>query len=217
MKKLFILALALVSLPLMAQVKVSEKNVNIEGSKNGLEIYIPFGDLDQIEKELKKEMKGWKGSFKGGKTFTVDDGKLKALGENEFDGWGKVEENTEGGCTVSIAIDLGGAFLNSKEHPAKYKAFEVHMKKFGIAAAKEVVSDEVKEEEKNLKNKQGELSDLEKEQSKKEDEIADYEKKIKENQKAIEESKTKQQDKKAEITEQEQKVKEIIKKREAIK
>ena len=104
MKKFITLCIALISLPIIAQVTVDEKNVDLDGSKNGMIIYVPFGTVDQVEKELKNEMKDWKGSFKTSKNIMlVDDGKLKEIGENTFDAWGMVEENADGGCNVFIA------------------------------------------------------------------------------------------------------------------
>ena len=217
MKRLLTLIIAVAALPILGQVTVQEKNVNIDGSKNGFEISIPYGTQDQIEKALKDEMKSWKGNFKGGKFNFVDDGKLKILGDNTFDAYGKVEANSDGGGIVLVAIDLGGAYLSSGEHGAQFKAMEVKLQAFGVKAAKGVVDDEIKEEEKILKEKEKDLEDLEKDQEKAEKEIEDYKKKIEDNEKAIDESKKAQEEKKSEITEQEEKVKTVTKKKEAVK
>ena len=217
MKKLIALCLAFAALPIFAQVTVDEKNVDLDGRKNGMVIYVPFGTKDEVEKSLKNEMKSWKGNFKGGKIMSVDDGKLKILTENTFDAWGKVEENSDGGCDVSIAIDLGGAMLSSKDHPGEYKAMETRMRQFAIDTAKDVVGDEVKEEEKILTDKEKELEDLEKDKENMEKEIEDWKKKIEENEKKIEENKSLPENKKGEIDEQKNKVIEVEKKKEAIK
>ena len=139
------------------------------------------------------------------------------MGDNTFDVYATIEENDKGGAFVSIAIDLGGAFLNSRDHGAQWKAMTTRLTSFGVKAAKAVIDEEIKAEEDVLKAKQKELSDLESEQSKKEKEIEDYKKKIEENEKAIEECKQNQENKKGEIKEQETKVKAVNDKKNAIK
>ncbi|NOQ70966.1 MAG: hypothetical protein GQ574_03130 [Crocinitomix sp.] len=217
MKKIITLLVALMTFGAFAQVSVDQKKVNVDGTKDGFYVSIPYGTAKQIEKELKDELKGWKGKYKNGATIFVDDCKLKEMGKNTFDVYAKIEENPEGGAYVSVAIDLGGVFLSSAGDGAKAKFIEVRLQKFGVNAAKSVVGEEVKAEEKILKERQKELEDLEKEEEKMEKAIEDYKKKIEETEKSIEEGKKSQEAKKGEITEQEEKVKTVIKKKEAVK
>ena len=200
-----------------AQVSVDEKKVNIDGTKEGFYVSIPYGTLKQIEKELKDELKDWKGKYKGGSFIFIDDCKLKEMGKNTFDVYAKVEENGDGGAFVSVAIALGGAFLNSSEHRTQAKVINARLQKFGIKAAKSVVDEEIKTEEKALRERQKELEDLKKEEEKMKKAIEDNKKKIEETEKSIEEGKKIQESKNVEITEQEEKVKAIIKKKEAVK
>ena len=217
MKTTTLLFALIASFTLSAQVKVEERNVNIDGSKNGFYITIPFGTDKQAENALKDELKDWKGKYQTKGYIFVDDCSLKDMGDNTFDVYAKVEGNPDGGAFVSIAIDLGGAFLNSGEHGAQFKYVQGRLQSFAVKAAKSAVDDEIKAEEDILKTKQKELSDLESDQAKKEKEIEDYKKKIEENEKAIEESKKNQETKKGEIKEQESKVQEVVKKKESIK
>ncbi len=217
MKKFFTLIICFVALSSFSQVTVEEKNVSVNGNHNGFYISIPYGTQKQIEKDLKDELKSWKGNYKGGNPIFVDDCKLKDVGENTFDVYAKVEENPDGGAYVSIAIDMGGAYMNSGEHGSEFKAMEDRLYKFGVKAAKNVVDGEIKDEEKELKNLEKELDDLEKEQEKLEKEIEDYKKKIEDNEKAIEEAKKNQETKKEEIKTQETKVDDAVKKKEAVK
>lgn len=217
MKTIFTLFITMLTFGLTAQIEIQEKNVNIDGSKNGFYLVIPFGDQKTIEKDLKDELKSWKGKYQTKSCIFVDDCSLKDMGDNTFDVYAKVEENKDGGAIVYVAIDLGGAFLNSGEHGAKFKAMEKRLYEFGVKAAKNVVDTEIKEEEKILKDKEKELGDLEKEQEKLEKEIEDYKKKIEENEKAIEEAKKNQETKKGEIEEQTSKVEEVKKKKDAVK
>lgn len=218
MKKLLTLFLSGLAFTISAQVKVEERSVNINGSKNGFYISIPYGNEKQVENALKDELSSWKGKFSKEKDyFFVDDCSMKEMGDNTFDGYAKIEANPDGGANVSVAIDLGGAFLNSGEHGAQFKVMQTRLNTFGVKAAKAAVDDEIKAEEGILKEKQKELSDLESDQAKKEKEVEDYKAKIAENEKAIEESKKNQETKKGEIKEQETKVQTVLKKKEAIK
>jgi hypothetical protein len=201
----------------IAQIKVQEKQVNIDGNKNGFEVLIPYSDAKETEKELKDELKGWKGKYTSKDFVFVDDCELKDMGDNTFDVYAKMTEQKDGGILVAFAIDLGGAYLDSKEHPQEAKVIEDLIYKFAVKAAKNYVGNEIKNEEKILKDKEDELAELEKEQRKMEDEIADYKKKIEGLEKDIEESKSKQVTKAGEIDKQKEVVKQVEKKKNDIR
>ena len=218
MKKIFTLAIAFIAFNSFSQnVLIKETSVNIDGTQNGFEINIPFADQKTTEKELKDLFKSWKGSFSNKKgVMKADDCKDKNMGENTFDVYGTVVANGEDGSTVMIAVDLGGAYLNSKDHGTQFKEMEEELKVWAIKTATVYIEEVEKEEEKNLEDKQKELEDLEKDQKKMEEEIEDYKKKIEENEKAIEESKKNQEKKKEEIKTQEGILQEVIQKKEGI-
>jgi septal ring factor EnvC (AmiA/AmiB activator) len=218
MKKLLTLAIACFAYGAFGQVSIKETNVNIDGGKNGFEIEIPYADKKTTEKELKDLFKSWKGSFSDKKgVMKSDDCKNKKMGENTFDVFGTVVENGDEGSKALIAIDLGGAYMSSREHSSQFKVMEAELKSWAIKTATIYVYEMEKQEEKILKDKQKELEDLEKDQAKKEQEIEDYKKKIEDNEKAIEQSKKDQEEKKGEIKTQEGVVQEVIKKKEGIK
>ncbi len=217
MKTLFTLLIGLISITSFAQIKVEGKNVNVNGSHPGFFVTIPYGDKKMIEKELKDELKSWKGKYSSKDVIFVDDCKLKEMGDNTFDVYAKVEDIAEGGATVSLAIDLGGAYLDQSEHSDKFKVIETRLYKFGVKAAKNVIAEEVKAEEKVLEEKQSELENMKKEKEKKEKEIQDYQNKIKKLEEEIKENEAGQEEKLKDIEEQKTKVKEVIKKKEAVK
>jgi hypothetical protein len=218
MKKVFTLALSVFAFSAFSQVLIKETSVNIDGSKNGFEIEIPYADKKTAEKELKDLFKSWKGSFSDKKgVMKADDCKNKRMGENTFDVYGTVVENGDQGSKALVAIDLGGAYLSSGEHSSQFKVMQEELKLWGIKTATIYVEEMEKEEEKKLKDHQKELEDLEKDQAKMEQEIEDYKKKIEENEKAIEQSKKDQEKKKEEIKTQEGVVQEVIKKKEDIR
>lgn len=217
MKTLFTLFISILSISTFAQIKVEGKNVNVNGSHDGFYVTIPYGDKKMIEKELKDELKSWKGNYKNKDFIFVDDCKLKEMGKNTFDVYAKVEDIADGGATVSIAIDLGGAYLNSGEHSAQFKIIEKKLYAFGVKAAKNVVAQDVKAEEKILKEREKELEGLKKAKEQSEKDIKDFQDKIKKAEEDIEKNKTQQEDKEKEISTQKEKVQEVIKKKEAIK
>ena len=139
------------------------------------------------------------------------------MGKNTFDVYAKVDEIAEGGATISLAIDLGGAYLDQSEHSDKYKIIEARLYKFAVQAAKNVIDVEVKAEEKKLKDREKELDELKKEKEKKEKHIQDLQNEIKKTEEEIKENETSQEEKGKEIEEQKNKVKEVIKKKEAVK
>ena len=217
MKTLFTLLISVISISAFAQIKVEGKNVNVNGNHDGFYVTIPYGDKKMIEKELKDELKSWKGSYKNKDFIFVDDCKLKEMGKNTFDVYAKVEDIADGGATVSLAIDLGGAFLNSGEHAAQFKIIEKRLYAFGVKAAKNVVEQDVKAEEKILKEREKELEDLKKAKEQSEKDIKDFQEKIRKAEEDIKKNETDQQDKEKEIATQKEKVQEVIKKKEAIK
>jgi len=217
MKTIFTLVIALLTVTGFSQIKVEDKTVSVDGSHPGFEVTVPYGNMKMIEKELKDELKSWKGNYSNKSFIFVDDCKLKEMGKNTFDVYAKVIDIAEGGAVVSVAIDLGGTFLNSSDHGQQFKIIESRLYKFGVKAAKNVIAQDVKAEEKLLKEREGELENLKKEKEKKEKEIADYEAKIKKNQEDIKTNETSQEDKEKEIEAQKEKVAATIKKKEAIK
>ena len=217
MKTIFTLFIAIISIPAFSQIKVEGKTVNVNGSHNGFVISIPYGDKKMIEKELKDELKSWKGSYKDKDFIFVDDCKLKEMGNNTFDVYAKVEGIAEGGASVSVKVDLGGAFMNASEHGEQYKIIEKKLYTFGVKAAKSVVAEDVKSEEKILKEREKELENLVKAKEQSEKEILDYKDKIKKTEEEIKKNETNQSNKGLEITAQKEKVQEVIKKKEAIK
>ncbi|MCC7454806.1 MAG: hypothetical protein IT222_11605 [Crocinitomix sp.] len=218
MRKLSVFLLAFTALSGFSQVSVEEKKVNVDGTTHdGFYVSIPYGTLKELEKSVKEELKGWDGKVKDGDFIFADDCKLKEMGKNTFDVYAKLEANPAGGAFLSVTIDLGGAYLNSNEHGAQAKVMNTRLHNLGINVAKNAVGEEVKLEEKALKDRQKELEDLLAEQAKLEKEIEDYKNRITENEKAIEVAKSNQETKKGEITAQEEKLKAVEQKKEAIK
>ncbi len=217
MNKISALLVVLASSVGFGQIKISEKSVNIEGAKNGYFIEIPYGTEKQVDKALKQELKNWKGSFKDGKYYFIDNCENKKMGANTFDVYAMTEPTSTGGGSVNIAVDLGGAFLSSGAHSEQYKLMEGILYEFAVAMAKDVIQEEVEAQEAVLKAKEKELADMVTEQARLAKEIEDYKAKIIANEASIEESKKNQLAKSEEIKVQQGVIQEVIKKKEAVK
>src|SRR4051794_33398202 len=141
MKQLTLFVAALVSTWAIGQeVKTSNDKVSFShGSFDAIVVTIPHANKEVVEKELKSEMKDWGGKYNSSKgEYTAKEAKMKAMGDKYFDGYAKIiESGTE--IKVAFAVDLGGAYLNSREHGSQHKEIENRAKKFGQSAAKESV------------------------------------------------------------------------------
>lgn len=187
-----------------------------KGNQNALTIEIPHVTEDFMKEELRDYMKDW-GKCKDSKSeYVVLQGEWKDYGAKTFDVYAHLQAQKDEIVSVSFSFDLGGAYLNSKDHSEQYNLFKKSIEAFGRNCAYEAVNNEVEKESKTLKSLEKEQKELEEEKSDLEKEIEDYKKKIEENQKKIEENKLSQQKKKELITTQTSKVSEVEKKKKDI-
>jgi len=181
MKSISLLAAMAVTTFFYAQeVKTSEESVSfLNGSHNAIVVTIPYGNKEIVEKELKSEMKDWGGKYNSskGEMQTVGSSS-KAMGDKSYDGYAKIISDNDKEIKVAFAVDLGGAYLDSKDHGSQFKAIETRIKKFGAKAAHESIDAELAAEGKVLKELQGNKSDLEKSIENSKKDIEDYKKKI---------------------------------------
>ena len=201
MKRILLLLAAAVSSSAMAQtLTVTEKVEAIDGvSRNALSVMIPDAETDDVKKAWKKQLKDLKGKVNDKTVIFGDDCKSKEMGENTFDVYSVVEEATDAGVRLVVAFDLGGAYLSTADHPAKYPAAEQIVKGFAVEQTKAVVREEIEVSAKILKTFEKDFSGLEKDKSGLEKDIADYEKKIEEAKADIEKNLAAQANKKTEI------------------
>ncbi|MFK8044615.1 MAG: hypothetical protein AB8B72_03915 [Crocinitomicaceae bacterium] len=185
MKTLITLFAIIFGLSLSAQITVSEESVKVVQTENGIYLTIPYGDKKVFDKSFKDELKSWKGKVSSKDHFFADDCKLKSIGDNTFDVYAVVADVTKGGVTMSIQIDLGGAYLSSKVHPAEYKIFEKKLYDFAVETSKEIIEEEAKEQEKVLDDQADELEDIKNEIEKQKDAIIAAKKAIEEAEEAI--------------------------------
>lgn len=214
MKKLFPLLLVITSFNLLAQkkeVSITEENYGFSvGNKNAITIIIPDAQKDVVNATLTKEIKSWGGKMKASKTeITTLQSATKGLFDGKtFDTYTKIYQSGTD-VRVSIATDLGGAFLSSQMHPDQFSQMKERLYKFALTAGTATIVADAKAEEKVLKTMQKELKSLEKNDATYNKNIEKLNKEIEVNKKNIETNNGQIKVKKEDISKQEAKIKEI--------
>ena len=182
------------------KIAVSEKSVKFnDGNYNAFSATIYELPVKDVEKLWKKQMKDMKANVSSKKNeMKGDDARVKSMGENTFDIYSTVSE-VENGAEISIAFDLGGAFLSSSEHGEKAKYMKSIVYDFAVSSTKEGIRGILKKEEKTQSELEKQHSDLVKQKDKLENDIKDWEKSIEKAKNDIKDNLANQEDKKAEI------------------
>lgn len=181
MKKLITLALSTIVFSATAQkaVVVTEGNEALSDKvTNAMTVMVHNGDMKDVDKAWKKQLKELKGKISDKKEVFADDCKMKEMGDNTFDLYSKTEEVAGEGVKLIVGVDLGGAYLSSADHPEQFKVMRDFIYNFGVEANKAAIGIEIEAQEKILKKLQGELEGLEKDDKKLDSDIADYKEKI---------------------------------------
>lgn len=187
---LLILAAAVIIFPAQAQkTKVTESVEKIgDGKNNCLVVTIPGAGEDDVAKAWKDKMKDTGGKVSGKKEMFVDDASLPSISSNTIDIYSVIEEKN-GEVRFMVAFNLGGAYLNSKEHASGYKVAEKMIYDFAVEQAKYAIQEKIDEQkdviDKTTKNVEG----LTKDNEKLAKDIEDYKKRIEDAEKSIEDNK----------------------------
>ena len=160
MKSLCLIFSLFISITFVAQtIKVKEKNADFSAAQNvnALNVDIPYASQDYVSGKLKKFFKGL-GKYKESKNehsaLMIE---LKELGKIPFNAYGYALSSNNDIVTVTFGFDLGGAYLNSKDHPEKFKVIESMLENFASNTVRNWVEGVLRDEKKVL-------SDLEKQQ-----------------------------------------------------
>ena len=200
------------------KIGVSEKSVGFEsGNHNAFTVIVYECSSKDVEKHWKKEMKDMKANVSSKKNeMKGDDAKIKDMGENTFDIYAITNE-TDNGIELSVAYDLGGAFLSSGQHAEQSKIIKDLMYDFAVKSTKEGIRGILKKEEGVQHHLEKEHESLVKNKEKLEKDIENWEKSIEKAKKDIEQNKKDQDDKKKEIEAQSKVVEEVKAKEKAVK
>lgn len=146
-----------------------------QGQQTGLEIKIPEVNIKSIQSSLSKWTKSRKGKYNSSRKnpeIFQDNVMLSGVSENTVDMYTILTED-QSGVTIQTFVDLGGAFLSSSGHPQAFQAMESELKEFAKTQLVDKVSDDIKSEEKHLKNLESELRNLIKQNDSYHKDIAD--------------------------------------------
>ena len=150
----------------VAQVKEQAKTMSL-GSKNALILEVPNAKVDYIIDEWKDFIKA-EGKVKAARDkkndeYFCDNASLPQLAgatASTVDVFAKVEEFGSDKSLLNVWVDMGGAFLNSYDHPAQYKEAQTLLNRFSVKVASDLIAIDVEKEEKKLKKQDGNLKDL---------------------------------------------------------
>lgn len=214
MSRLFVLMLALASFGAFAQKKevtIIEENYNFSvGAKNAITVLIPDSQKEVVNGVLLKEIKSWGGKMKASKTeiTTLQSADKKLFDGKTFDTYTKIYQSGQD-VKITIATDLGGAFLASAMHPDQFNQMKERLYNFAVNAGSASIAADAKAEEKALKTMEKELKSLEKNDANYKKNIDKLKKEIEANEKSIADNNILIGQKKEEIAKQTEKIKEI--------
>lgn len=135
-------------------IKVIEGNFKIAGSRNNvLTVVIYETDFDEVIKAWKKKMKSTKVKVKTSKgEVFADNAVIKKLGDYPMDIYARTEKIV-GGSKLIVGVNLGGVFLNSRDHKDKYDSFARFVEEFAESQIRASIIEQIKDAEKELKRR----------------------------------------------------------------
>lgn len=162
-----------------AQIMESAK-VMSQGDNNALTVKLPDTEVKVVEKEWESFIKGYKAKLrkiKKSSEIFADDAKIEDISSNTVDVYALVSERGED-TELSVWFDLGGAYLNSETHPDQYVKAQGMLNDFLGRVSKTYIANLLNEEQKKLKDLEGNLKDIEKSSENSVKDIAKFEEKI---------------------------------------
>ncbi|MCB0397815.1 MAG: hypothetical protein KDD36_14280 [Flavobacteriales bacterium] len=205
------------------KIKVSETSTKINGgSHNALVVTMNDVSPDDVEKEWKSLMKGYKAKVSSKDEVFADNALIKSISENTLDIYA-IAQKKDNTVTLYVAVDMGGAYMSSANHPTEYKVMEKIVYDFAVKTMRETIANELKEEEKLYSKLEKEQSDLEKTDERLHKDIEQYKSEIEklknsitQAEKDIEQNKKDQEKKKTEVAAQKKVVEAVQAKQKAI-
>jgi DNA-binding helix-hairpin-helix protein with protein kinase domain len=157
------------------------EKVMSQGTKNSLSVNLSKANAKFAEKIWKDFIKQYKGDYKRDKKndeYFLDNAMIAGIGGgNTVDMYMKFNE-TNDNTTATLWIDLGGAYLSSKDFKDKYSEAEKMMFNYAITVSKEQTKIQLEDQQKALKKLESDQKSLEKKNASLLADIEDYKKKI---------------------------------------
>jgi hypothetical protein len=186
-----------------------------QGSKNSLTIDIPKTSAKFAEKLWKDYVKQYKGDTKKDRKtdeWFTDNATIGNIGgANTVDLYAKFSESNDA-TTLGVWIDLGGAYVDSKEYADKYAAAEKIMTDFALTVQREQTKIQLKDQNDMLIKLERQQRNLEKDKQGLHDDIENWKKRIIKAEADIETNIKNQEDTKLKIEAQKKLVEEVQKK-----
>ena len=188
----------------------NSKTMNM-GTHNGFYIELEGAEKNNVEKLWKDYLKDYSKKVKKKKNeFYTENGRIPIVnGSAELTLYSKLDEGRNM-TTLYTWIDLGGAFMNSEDHPSQVEGFTQFMEDFFFIVKKDVIKRELEDGEDILKDLDKDLDKLVGKNKDLHDEIAKAQEKIRKAEEEIMQNLALQEEKRAEIDQQMKKLEEII-------
>lgn len=191
--KINIIAIILISFSLTVvgqKTKIKESVEKIgEGKNNALIVNINGADENTVIKAWKSKMKSSGAKVSGKRSMFADDAIIVSISSNSIDIYSEISEKNEY-IELMVAYNLGGAYLNSKEHASSYKAAEKIMYDFAVSQAKEAIKNQVDEQKNVIGKLEKQQGNFEKDNEKQTKNIENYKRQIEEAESTIESNKS---------------------------
>ena len=186
-----------------------------KGTQNSLAVNLPKVSAKVAEEVWKDFVKQYKGKYSRDKKadeYFVDNAMVGGIGGgNTVDMYMKFAEASDN-TTATLWIDLGGAYVNSKDFVDKYTEAEKMMMTYALTVSREQTKTLLKEQEKTQKNLESDLQKLEKKNKNLHDDIEGWKKKIQQAETDIQTNLKQQEETKAKVETQKKVVDEVKKK-----
>lgn len=190
--------------------KVKESKEDIGGGNNKcFTVSIYETTTDDVEKAWEKLMKSYDAKVSSKKEIFADNALMKDLTNNTVDVYAKCVKKSDNEIQFMVAVDLGGAFLNSSEHSSQFKAMENIIRDFAKKATLDGMEGKVKNQQKVFDKLTKEMEELVKNKEKLEKDIENYKEKIKKAEEEIKQNQNEQATKQKELNTEKAKLEEL--------
>ncbi|MCX7953579.1 MAG: hypothetical protein N3A01_00135 [Bacteroidales bacterium] len=138
-------------------IKDDEQTIG-NGNNSCFIVTIPEAKQKDVLQAWKKLTKSYDAKVKGDNEQFADNAIIKKISENPIDIYSRFEE-MKNGTIMIVGFDLGGAYLNKKDHSKQYKEAYDILYNFAKEQAIEAINTQINEQEKIIKNYENEIND----------------------------------------------------------
>lgn len=202
------------------KIEVNETSFGFStGNQHALYVTVFEATSKDVSKAWQKELRNFKGKVneKKGEVF-ADNAIIKDFKDNNaVDIYSRFEDTKDGNTKMYVAIDMGGAYLSSSDHPEKFKAMKKILFDFAKEMSKEVVKEQIKDASKVFSGFELDQKKLTRENEDLHKDIENYKEKITKAEEDIKTNLANQEAKKKELEEQQKVVDALNEKLKGIK